>query len=983
VLNPGFSNDENQEKSELPSYISKFHSQADEFLKENIPYCQCQIDNKKYIYGTQKGGIVIINDHGELIQVINSPRGLQDNGVRALIADHNQNLWAALNYGFSYIEISSPITQFNALNKLEGIVLTVTRHQGQLYAGTFNGIFYLPRNHQKSIDGQLNFLPIKNTKTFCFNFFSKHNVLLGLGGEGVYHIINDAGFLISHIRNPYCFGYTDQFPHHIFIGTNTGLKALSIKNLLWPNSQELLIVDIIDSNHFQDFNEAIRNIITDNQGNLWLSSEVNGIIKVKWNNSKIDDFVWQRFKLEDGLPGMVSNYVYVFDDRINLATAAGIYKVVNPYPDKNSSGSIRFEPDCEHFNYFCQNKFYITHIVRVKNKIYYIFSAQGLGTWKPDKTGVYQWDTQPFKKISGQIEQIFADEDGPVWFCGVDSRCLWRFDPNIKKKYAGQFPTLIRSVSAGKEKKILFWGNYYDSNQKKDDIFITSSLIQPEEMNIKLPFKQNSLYFDYCATFYEHAQRLRYVYYLDGFDESWSEPTLETKKEYSNLPEGKYSFQVKCTNVFGNESSVASFRFRITPPWQRTSWAYLGYLVLVILIFYGGIRLNSQRLVAAKVRLEQIVSERTEEVIKQRDEITLQKDEISLKNIEITRQKDKLEAFANNLYKTNQQLEETNWQLKTTKDALWGEMELAKKIQTVLLPKSPVIPGYEIDAYMKPADEVGGDYYDVICIDNNDRRGGACLHPDSERDEEKDGEPCRGGSCARPQDSGQSPKTNPKNPSNLFIGKLSEFAPIDPSTLYHLSSNLYPSYWLAIGDVSGHGVSAGLVMMMLQTSIRTALKTYAHESPMQILEIVNTIIHENIKKLGEDKYVTLTLLSVQDNGHFYFSGLHQDILVFRSQKNQVEWIETRGMWLGIMEDVKGEMLVDRVILAPGDIMLLYTDGIPEATDQQGKMYNGEKLAALFEKNGRQSPGKIKSTLVESLKNYKCNDDVTMLIIKRL
>jgi serine phosphatase RsbU (regulator of sigma subunit) len=413
---------------------------------------------------------------------------------------------------------------------------------------------------------------------------------------------------------------------------------------------------------------------------------------------------------------------------------------------------------------------------------------------------------------------------------------------------------------------------------------------------------------------------------------------------------------------------VTGYRFRILPPWYRTYTAYFVYVVTLLLLFYLGIRFNSRRLMAAKERLEIIVKERTAEVVKQ-------KDELEIKNVEITRQKNAIENYSKELTITNENL-------ITTKNALWGEMELAKKIQTVLLPKEPRIPGYNIAAYMKPADEVGGDYYDVIEVREEKKLEDRRWKLDSERDQEKDGEPCRGGSCDRPQDSGQSPKTNPKNPSNLFLGELSEFAPIDPSTLYHLSSNLYPSHWLTIGDVSGHGVPAGLVMMMVQTAIRLIIREKPQATPAQILQSVNLTIHENIQKLGEDKYMTITLMSVQADGTIFYSGLHQDILIFRAKTKDIEVIETKGMWIGMIADLQGMLTVDQITLHPGDTMLLYTDGITEAADADGTMFSEEKLAHIFKDLGSLNPSKIKENLLHNLRPYSCADDITFLILKK-
>ena len=175
-------------------------------------------------------------------------------------------------------------------------------------------------------------------------------------------------------------------------------------------------------------------------------------------------------------------------------------------------------------------------------------------------------------------------------------------------------------------------------------------------------------------------------------------------------------------------------------------------------------------------------------------------------------------------------VEERTEELVKAMRALWGEMELAKKIQTVLLPRSPSISGLEIAAFMQPADEVGGDYYDVINAEGID--------------------------------------------------------------------------WLVIGDVSGHGVPAGLIMMMVQTAIHTVLAGKPDLKPDIMLSRVNRVITENIKKLNEDRYMTITVIASLAGGKFHFSGQHQHIMIYRCGSGTLDLVETDGIWLGIAESLK-------------------------------------------------------------------------------
>lgn len=247
--------------------------------------------------------------------------------------------------------------------------------------------------------------------------------------------------------------------------------------------------------------------------------------------------------------------------------------------------------------------------------------------------------------------------------------------------------------------------------------------------------------------------------------------------------------------------------------------------------------------------------------------------------------------------------------LEETRDQLWGEMELAKKIQRVLLPAEPVLHGYDVAVNMTPADEVGGDYYDIINI------GGAD--------------------------------------------------------------------WIVIGDVSGHGVPAGLVMMMLQTSIKTVLNRNPDITPSQLLIDINRVLTANIRLLGEDKFVTITILACFPGGKFIYSGLHEDIMIYRANNRSVDIIKTKGMWLGIKDDISEYTSDDELVVENGDVLLLYTDGITEAFDANRKIFSKSKLKNILEYSGHKSSSEIKDLILEQLDNYKKHDDVTMIILRRI
>ncbi len=257
-------------------------------------------------------------------------------------------------------------------------------------------------------------------------------------------------------------------------------------------------------------------------------------------------------------------------------------------------------------------------------------------------------------------------------------------------------------------------------------------------------------------------------------------------------------------------------------------------------------------------------------------------------------------------------------ELKKTRDALWGEMEIAKRIQTALLPhkesischSNQQIGCYSIAAVMIPADEVGGDYYDII--------------------ETKKGE-----------------------------------------------------RWIAIGDVTGHGVESGLIMMMTQTSIYSIVDNTVGYNPSVILNAINNVIKENISRLGADRYVAISLIRLSDT-QMVVAGKHQDILIYRAATGEVDTITTDGTWVGIYDKLKKHTSDIIVPIDIGDIVLLFTDGITEATDKNGLMYGQDRLISKFRSHNDLQVNEILQRIITDVSAFweKQYDDVTALVIRR-
>ncbi|NCW13338.1 MAG: hypothetical protein EBV82_09320, partial [Chitinophagia bacterium] len=101
----------------------------------------------------------------------------------------------------------------------------------------------------------------------------------------------------------------------------------------------------------------------------------------------------------------------------------------------------------------------------------------------------------------------------------------------------------------------------------------------------KLPFSQNNVTFEVAYPVYGNESKTTFSYWLVGQDSAWTPFIQEFKKEYTNLHEGNYVMHVRAKDASGEISNEAVLEFKISPPWYRTIWAYLIYLLTLIYCF--------------------------------------------------------------------------------------------------------------------------------------------------------------------------------------------------------------------------------------------------------------------------------------------------------------------------------------------------------------------------------------------------------------
>ncbi|MCB0846701.1 MAG: hypothetical protein KDE26_25810, partial [Bacteroidetes bacterium] len=637
----------------LPLEIQPFHTEIDDAIEGNMFSKLIPINENQFLVGTVKNGGYLINHQGKLLMQINETSGLQDNLILGGIQDEGKSLWLTLSKGISRVEISSPVSYWDDAAGLRGIVYSSIRHQGILYASTPLGVYFLEEGKFSPVQG----LGIESWKLFPFEINhpngKKEEKLLVATVRGLYEIKHKKAILLNRnlkLVNIYQSPFQAQRIYNI--SGSEGVQVIDYRNGKWENPKQIKQLD-----------GRYKGIAEDREGNLWLVElyDRGGLVRVEFSD---------REKLK------VSNITH-FQEKFDLPTMLSIFHLDDALIFSSTSGLIRYD--------YVQNHFYsdtilnlsprngaVTKLVKDYQDQIWLERQKNTRSWveilKKDPDGRYQRDTTMLKGLDNTEVwgNIYPEPNGLIWIGTTEG--LFVFNKNIQRNFSQMATPIVREVVLA-EDSVLFFGGF-PALLKPDSIQQSSDVMGFWEETPEISYKLNSITFHYSAPYFEDEKGIQYSYFLKGFDQEWSSWNLVHKKDYNSLPPGKYEFQVRAKNVYGQISETAYFPFKISPPWYRTYWAFISYGFLVVFLIYGTVKLNTQRLHLQNEHLERIVYERTAEIWEQHKEIVK-------KTVALKRQKEEIATQHDLLEEKNEALEATLKQLKDAQSQLVESEKMA------------------------------------------------------------------------------------------------------------------------------------------------------------------------------------------------------------------------------------------------------------------------------------------------------------------
>lgn len=577
--------------------MEPFPTELDQYVnKKRVSYgIQLKSFHGYYAIATLQGGLVVMNQKGELEYKFTKADGLQSNNVKWLFEDKWGNLWLALEKGITKIKLSSPFTYYDEYSDLSGLVFSVLKHKQMLYAGTSFGLHYLALPAEKSAKRTVKeverFKTIPGIYSSCWSLASMDDSVIVANSLGIFQVtttnrppkklVGTRAFVLVRSKRD---------PGRIWAGITGGLVSLRFdkKSKAW------------DIQYLQEeITRTVRSIAEDVNGDLWIGGGGSGVERITFADfSNIKKYSIKKFAPGSILPeGEIR--LFQADGWVRFCTGKGIY-----YCDKKKDEIVPDNFLGDEFTGGKERAKEVYTLCQNRDRSIWISSSGRTFLAKPEPGGGYKLSRSPFWQLPiaqvNNFHQSGENKKHIAWFATFYG--LFRYNADSEVSQVKDSSTLIRKIVVNGE------------------LLTRAPGVNRGPQPRVFDYSQRSFRFEVASPFFENESRTAYWFFLDGYDDNWAKGD-EPVKIYTNLNPGTYTFRTKSKNIYDRETKESVFHFKILPPWYRTVWAYGIYIVAFFALIYIIVRWRSIRHEKERKRLEMLVGERTKEVIQKNHQL--------------------------------------------------------------------------------------------------------------------------------------------------------------------------------------------------------------------------------------------------------------------------------------------------------------------------------------------------------------------------
>jgi DNA-binding CsgD family transcriptional regulator len=405
------------------------------------------------------------------------------------------------------------------------------------------------------------------------------------------------------------------------------------------------------------------------------------------------------YTLKQGIQSANGNYLFRIKNKIILTTENGIFEY--------NESSDNFEPSVFYNNIFGKKNIRYLKEDDTGNTWFVFDKILGVLDMSSGKPLIIYFPELTNKFVSG-FEHIYPVNKNNIFIGGERGFYHINYEQYKTIKYPLQVQiTAVKAIN--KKDSLLFGGYATDANEAPSAVKSKRSVVS---------HSWNSFHFEFASPVYAQQANIEYSYFLEGFDEKWSEFSSKTEKEYTNVPAGNYSFKVKVRNNLGNESEPVSYSFSVLPPWYLTRWAYAFYLCLFLLGAYG-----LYRYLKNKFRNQQKRHEEEQKRLQYLHQLEMEKTDkeiVKLKNekleAEIQHKNTELASVAMHLVQKGEMLAKIKEQIEHLKNKPGDAKDSAdlKKIVRALSEEEKIDQQWE--QFTKHFDNVHSDFFSSLKV---------------------------------------------------------------------------------------------------------------------------------------------------------------------------------------------------------------------------------------------------------------------------
>lgn len=600
-------------------------------------------------FGTVGNGVSKFD--GKTFETINNENGLPGNSVFAITKDNTGNMWFSMEAGGVSMYDES-FGFFKTLNHSESaIILSISEDKkGNLWFGTYGqGLF----SHNINVRNFQNIADKKNTEVNLNNLFA-HYIIETNVAMSVYTDNEDNqwiglfGKLLSKMTGNLCYDFNstnalkgltnfstfqDKNGHYWF-GTDHGISkydGINVTNFGSKNGYFL--------SQTWDIEQA-------KDGSMWFANNGGGLYQY-------DGSFFTKYTKEVGL---LSNNGFCVVEDLNgdiwFGSEGGLNRLHFLSNTKSITDSVQII-NYTTFNGLPDNA--VTQIVKLPGGKLALGTNNGIAIFNPNlpldkgnrlaELEIFNSTTgYPIKDVNVGYNCLYLDSKNVLWAGTGDSKVgLIRLDYTKVKKNLKSPNVKIENIKIN-ERDVC----YYSLNSQTDSTTLSQNEIRTYNKiltiqerdslqrfyngvsfdsivnfyhvpyNLVLPYRHNNLTIEFnCIEVGRHFM-VNYQFMLEGYDQNWRPITKEQKATYGNIDEGTYIFKLKAQSPDGIWSEPITYVFKVLPPWYRTWWMYLIYIISSLSVLFLFFKWRTAALKERQKQLEQTVKERTAEVVEQK-----------------------------------------------------------------------------------------------------------------------------------------------------------------------------------------------------------------------------------------------------------------------------------------------------------------------------------------------------------------------------